>query len=111
MILYGLSTCDTCRKARRALPDARFVDVRAEGVPRDTLDDALAQFGAALVNRRSTTWRALSEAERDQGADVLLSQHPTLMKRPLIVEGARMTLGWDANVAAEWSQAGDATQG
>ena len=58
MQLYALKTCDTCRKALRALPDAVLVDVRADGVPADVMEAALAQFGAALVNTRSTTWRA-----------------------------------------------------
>ncbi|WGW05741.1 arsenate reductase family protein [Tropicibacter oceani] len=95
MILYGLKTCDTCRKARRALPDAQFVDVRDDGVPAAVLADALAQFGQALVNTRSTTWRSLDEAERTLSPAQLLADHPTLMKRPLVVDGDRMVLGWD----------------
>ena len=45
MIIYGLKTCDTCRKARKALPAATFVDVREEGLPGEVLDRALALFG------------------------------------------------------------------
>lgn len=100
MILYGLASCDTCRKARKAMPDATFVDVRAEGVPPDTLHAALAQFGEALVNRRSTTWRALDEAERAMAPEALIAAHPTVMKRPLIVDGDTLHLGWDAPVRA-----------
>ena len=64
MILYGLKTCDTCRKALKSLPDAEFRDVRADGVPGEVLESAHARFGASLLNTRSTTWRGLSEAER-----------------------------------------------
>ena len=64
MKLYGLKTCDTCRKALKALPDAEFVDVRADAVPSDVL------------------------------------AHPTLMKRPLIVVGDEMYLGFDAKTQA-----------
>lgn len=64
MQLYGLKTCDTCRKALKALPNAEFVDVRAEGVPPETLRQAIEQFGAKIINTRSTTWRGLTEAQR-----------------------------------------------
>ncbi|WP_299150440.1 ArsC/Spx/MgsR family protein [uncultured Tateyamaria sp.] len=100
MEIYGLKTCDTCRKAIKALPDAQFVDVRAEGVPGDVMKAAHAQFGAALVNTRSTTWRGLSESERADAPEALLAQHPTLMKRPLIAEGSRLYLGWTTDVQA-----------
>lgn len=93
--LYGLKTCDTCRKALKALPQAVFVDVRDDGVPGDVLNAAFGRFGDRLVNTRSTTWRGLSEDERAQDPMDLLAQHPTLMKRPLIVVGDQMYLGWD----------------
>ena len=95
MILYGLKTCDTCRKALKSLPDARFVDVRSQGVPTDVLSRAIARFGDRLVNKRSTTWRELPEEERQNPPLELLKTHPTLMKRPLIVEGNQMWLGWN----------------
>lgn len=101
MQLYGLKSCDTCRKALKALPDAEFVDVRADGVPPAVLTQALDQFGDRLVNTRSTTWRALSTDERQQPADVLLTSHPTLMKRPLIVDGDQLWLGWTPDVATQ----------
>lgn len=94
MILYGLKNCDTCRKALKALPDVEFVDVRATGVPADVLRAALGQFGAALVNTRSTTWRGLSETERARDPLDLLADHPTLMKRPLISNGGELWLTW-----------------
>ncbi|WP_083098720.1 ArsC/Spx/MgsR family protein [Pseudophaeobacter leonis] len=95
MILYGLKTCDTCRKALKQMPECRLVDVRAEGVPLEVLTAAQAQFGDTLVNTRSTTWRGLTEQERLQPALELLQQHPALMKRPLIQTDAGLYLGWD----------------
>lgn len=101
MKLYGLKSCDTCRKALKLLDGAEFVDVRADGMPADVLEAALGQFGEALVNTRSTTWRGLPEAERARAPAALLVDHPTLMKRPLIVEDAgAMHLGWTAQVRA-----------
>ena len=98
--LYGLKNCDTCRKAMKNLPDAALIDVRLEGVPEDVLTAAFEVFGAALLNTRSTTWRGLDETER-QGAPLdLLALHPTLMKRPLIVDGDKMYLGFAKDVQA-----------
>lgn len=101
MKLYGLKNCDTCRAARKALDGAEFVDVRESGMDAVILDQALATFGDDLVNRRSTTWRGLDEAERARPARDLLIDHPTLMKRPLIDTGDRMVLGWTAATRAE----------
>lgn len=101
MKLYGLKNCDTCRAARKALPQAEFADVRDEGVEPAILAAALDRFGEALVNRKSTTWRGLDEAERARPPLDLLSDHPALMKRPLIVDGDRMTLGWTKTTQAE----------
>ena len=102
MKLYGIKTCDTCRKARKALPAAEFVDLKVEPLPAELLRAALDQFGAALLNKCSTTWRGLSEEERSADPRALLIAHPTLMKRPLIVEGATMTIGWKADAQAVW---------
>ena len=101
MQIYGLKNCDTCRKAIKALPAADFVDVRTDGVPDAVMQQALATFGAALVNTRSTTWRGLDAAQRAPPPDELLADHPTLMKRPLIVDGDRMFLGWTPQVQAD----------
>ena len=100
MILYGLKQCDTCRKALKELKNVTFVDVRAEGVPAAILERAHAEFGENLLNRRSTTWRNLSDEARLEPALTLLKAHPTLMKRPLIEDNGRLTLGWNDDVRA-----------
>ena len=100
MEIYGLKTCDTCRKAIKAMPEASFVDVRADGVPHGVMSDALSKFGDALVNTRSTTWRGLDDATRALPHADLLAAHPTLMKRPLIAAGGTLFLGWTPEVRA-----------
>jgi arsenate reductase len=100
MIVYGLKTCDSCRKALAALPGARLVDVRGDGLPDAVLDAALARFGDDLVNRRSATWRGLDAADRGRPAGDLLRAHPVAMKRPLIADGAALYLGWSAEIRA-----------
>lgn len=94
MLLYGLKTCDTCRKALRVLENAELHDVRTTPLPDDVARAAHDQFGAALINRKSTTWRGLSASERDRPVLDLLTAYPTLMKRPLIDDGGTLYLGW-----------------
>lgn len=99
--IYGLKNCDTCRKAIKALLDAQLVDVRADGVPEAVMSRAFAQFGDALLNTRSTTWRGLDADARAGDPLTLLAQHPALMKRPLISAGDTLFLGWSAETQAQ----------
>ncbi len=102
MQVYSLKTCDTCRKAIRELREAGhdpdIVDVRADGVSRGDIARFLDVFGDDLINKRSTTWRGLSEAERSTDPAQLLASHPTLMKRPIIDAGGQLYMGWKADV-------------
>ena len=106
MLFFGLKSCDTCRKAQKALAAAghtpQVIDVRADGVPDADLNKIVATFGDAAINRASTTWRGLSEEERGQDVLTLLSAHPTLMKRPVIMHDGKMTIGWKADVQAKY---------
>lgn len=98
VIIFGLKNCDTCRKASKALSEAQLVDVRAEGLPEGMLERAFEQFGDALLNTRSTTWRGLSEAERATDPVTLIKTHPALMKRPLIAVNNTLFLSWNNEV-------------
>lgn len=104
IILYGLASCDRCRKARAALNAAgravELRDIRAFPLNATERMELLAAFGDRLVNRQSTSWRGLSEAERTESADSLIASHPALMKRPVIRVGDSFHLGWDAQVCA-----------
>lgn len=110
MRIWGLKNCDTCRKAVKALEASgravEYVDVRADGVDAADLERFFAAFSDALVNKRSTTWRGLSEGERAGDPVALLALHPTLMKRPVIEADGQLTLGWDAKTQAHWLENG-----
>lgn len=105
MKLYGLKACDTCRKAVKALQaagyDVTLTDIRSEPLEDAAIDRFLSAFGEDLINRRSTTWRGLSEEERTAAPLALLQRHPALMKRPVIEDDAGgLHLGWAKPVQA-----------
>ncbi|SIT82078.1 Arsenate reductase, glutaredoxin family [Yoonia rosea] len=106
MRFFGLKACDTCRKALKALAAAghspQVIDVRADGVSDADRAAIIAQFGDAAINRASTTWRGLTDAEKDAAPADLLAAHPTLMKRPVIEVDGGWTIGWKADVQAKY---------
>lgn len=111
LTVYHLKTCDTCRKAIKALKAAghelTLIDVRADGVSKETIESMVAAVGfETLLNTRSTTWRGLNDTDK---ADVdaskalsLMGEHATLIKRPVIIDGDKITVGWKAEAQSVW---------
>lgn len=101
----GLKTCDACRKAMKVLQeDGLEADLRDVGkVPptRDELQRWLDRFGDALVNRKSRTWREMTEAERAGEPVEMLLARPSLMKRPVIETAQGAFLGWNDEIRAD----------
>ena len=104
-ILYGIPNCDSVRKARAWLEtqqiDYQFVDFKNDPPSTATINSWLASVGAAqLVNRRSTTYRQLEEADKkvlDEGDTAsLLATHPTLIKRPVLDWKGQISVGFTA---------------
>ena len=93
--VYGLDKCDTCKKARNWLDRKQvaheFIDYREHRVAPATLKDWAGQAGGweKLVNRSSTTWRALPDARKTPGSDaewtLLIKEYPALVRRPVVV--------------------------
>lgn len=106
--LYGLKNCDTCRKAQNWLKRFEvayaFVDVRESPQAPETFvvwKDAVGGWDA-LINKASTTWRNLPPNRKTPGSDaewkLLLREHPTLVKRPLVVmDDGRIHQGFSDN--------------
>lgn len=94
--LYVINTCDTCRKARKALEDKgvpfKTHDLRKDGLSTELLEHILTRVPLLdAINKRSTTWRNLPQEDKDSLDDAsarqLLLKHPTLLKRPLLDTG------------------------
>jgi len=99
MILYGISTCDTCKKAIKALEAAghpvTFRDVRKDPLSEAEIDKIVGEFGDRIINKTSTTYRAFSDFLKASDADAQIRSQPTVMKRPVIEADGKWYLGWD----------------
>ncbi|WP_427981578.1 ArsC family reductase [Agarivorans sp.] len=106
IIMYGIPNCDTIKKARRWLNEHniefQFHDYRKEGVSSQQISQWCEQLGwEALLNKRGTTYRQLSEQQKaglnQQTAIQLLSEYPAMIKRPLLQINNSLTLGFKAD--------------
>jgi arsenate reductase len=109
--LYGITNCDTVKKARTWL-DARGVGHAFHDYKKEGADPAkLAAWSDAvgwetLLNRRGTMFRGLGEADK---ADIdrakalrLMEAQPSLIKRPVLEHAGGVLVGFDAG---EWDRA------
>jgi Spx/MgsR family transcriptional regulator len=105
--IYGIKTCDTVKKARTWLDGRgikhRFVDYRAEGLdPKNLALWKTAVGWEKLLNKTSTTFKELSEADKngldEKKATALMLAHPTLIKRPVLDIDGRITVGFKPEV-------------
>ena len=104
MILYGIPTCDTCKKAIKALQtagkDVTFRDIRVNPLSQHEVETIVHHFGAKAVNQQSTTYRAFTNFLKASEPEAQIMAQPTVMKRPVIRDGDRWFLGWDSATQA-----------
>ena len=94
VVLYGISNCDTVKRARAWLAEqgteVHFHDFKKMGVPEDRLPIWLKTVGwETLLNRKGNTWRGLSESARaavvdSTSAQQLMLAEPSVIKRPVV---------------------------
>jgi len=108
--VYGIRQCDTCRKALKWLGsqdlEHGFHDLRTDGLEPGLLRAWLgSDFAEKLVNRRSTTWRQLSEQDKSATGEALIALllvRPTLVKRPVFMLGDEiLAVGFDPAALGE----------
>ena len=101
--LYGISSCDTIRKAKTWLENQRiefeFHDYRKQGLEQQLLQSMISALGwEVMLNRRGTTWRTLPDTVKDQidqaSAMRLMLDNPAIIKRPLLATANQLHLGF-----------------
>ncbi|MDH5573020.1 MAG: ArsC family reductase [Gammaproteobacteria bacterium] len=91
--LYGIPNCDTIKKARAWLEknniEYQFHDFKQAAPTATQLSQWITQLGwEALLNKRSTSWRNLSDKDKDKldqtrASKIMLAQ-PVIIKRPVL---------------------------
>ena len=103
--LYGIKNCDTVKKTQKWLDthgiDYQYHDFREDGLDSKALAAWIEELGwQNLLNRRSTSWKALDESVRTAMDEALahktILSHPTLIKRPLLDTGQQRFVGFSA---------------
>lgn len=104
--LYGIKNCDTVKKARKWFEQQgiayQFHDFRADGIDATWVENAAAKAGwEVMLNKRGTTYRQLSDDVKssinESVALQLMAENPTLIKRPVVIQGDSVTVGFNAN--------------
>jgi Spx/MgsR family transcriptional regulator len=103
MKMYGIPNCDTVRKARKYLDthqvNYEFHDFKKQGLDLTTIENWLKMTGLEiLVNKRSTSWKQLSDEQKQaliSATDLtVLTEMPTLIKRPVLEAGDTLLVGF-----------------
>ncbi|MBT0587296.1 ArsC family reductase [Alteromonas oceanisediminis] len=106
--VYGIKQCDSVKKAQKWFAqhgvEYQFHDFRSDGLSSEWLVQVEAKVGwETLLNKRSTTFRELDDANKSALTQAkalqLMSQHPTLIKRPVVVHGEleKVVVGFKAD--------------
>ena len=103
--LYGIPNCDSVKKAKRWLSeheiDYEFHDYKKLGADKTTLKLWSQAVGwETLLNKRGTTWRKLSDADRgselnENRAIQLMIENSSLIKRPVVTLDDTVMVGFD----------------
>jgi Spx/MgsR family transcriptional regulator len=110
--LYGIPNCDTVKKARVWLDKqgqaTTFHDYKKEGADPEKIARWIAAAGLdVVVNRKGTTFRALSDADKALAASAdtapaLLAANPSVIKRPIVEHAGGLLVGFKAD---DWAAA------
>ncbi|MGO3644050.1 MAG: ArsC family reductase [Pseudoalteromonas sp.] len=104
--LYGISNCDTIKKAKKYLTDKNltfnFHDYRKDGITSTLLLDFAEHIDwQELINKRGTTYRKLYDEQKKNldkdSALALLVEQPAMIKRPVLVYNDSYHLGFKAD--------------
>ena len=110
--IYGIPNCDTVKKARKWLEgrglDYAFHDYKKEGADPAKLKGWINDKGVDLVlNKRGTTYRKLTDAEKESAAQPgkaleLLLANSSMIKRPIVEHDGGVLVGFNQ---LEWEAA------
>lgn len=103
--LYGLPYCDATAGVTKWLQandySINLHNYKTDGIDEVKLKEWCSKLGwQKVLNKRSTTWRSLSQQKQDAVTDEaaaisIMLQYTSLIKRPVIEFGNNLLLGFD----------------
>jgi len=104
--VYGIKNCASVKKAIVYLNecgiDYQFIDFRQNPISLQALNKMVESVGwELLINKRSTTYRSLSEDEKSNINYDLILKLPTLIKRPVLIQGDKTMVGFSEHQYAK----------
>ncbi len=97
---YYLSTCDTCKKIKKSLPENAFHwrDIKVEPLNETELAQLREKAGSyeALFSRNSRLYKSMGLKDQklsESDYKKYLLEHYTFLKRPVFVVGDRIFIG------------------
>ena len=105
LMVYGIPNCDTTKKTLNWFKENKiaftFHDYKQEGISKATLEAWCKKTGwESIFNKRSTTWRELSEADQKKVIDQftaikIMMAHNSIIKRPVIEIDEKLIVGFN----------------
>lgn len=108
--LYGISNCDTMKKAKKWLQDNgvefQYHDYRKQGIDAGWLETVEADLGwEVLLNKRGTTYRQLDDSVKaslnSTTALKIMVEHPAIIKRPVLHHNGTFYCGFKPELYKE----------
>jgi arsenate reductase len=103
--VYGIPNCDTTKKALILLKENKiafsFHDYKQEGISKAKLEEWCNKLGLETIfNKRSTTWKDLSEIEKNKVIDQdsaikIMMEHNSIIKRPVLEINKKFIAGFN----------------
>jgi arsenate reductase len=105
--IYGIKNCDTMKKARTWLDQHKvaydFHDYKVAGIDKPVLEGWAKKVGwEVLLNKAGTTFKKLPDAKKEKlgekKAIALMLDQPSMIKRPVLDIGGKLTVGFKPEV-------------
>ena len=99
LTIYGIKNCDTVKKALKFLSSKslphEFIDFRENLISEDLYKIMEQGVGLeVLINKRSSTYRSLTDDEKQNIGYELVSKYPSLIKRPVLIQNGDVMVGF-----------------
>lgn len=116
LTLYGYSRCGTCRDAQKWLirhgAEPEFVDITVNPLPGQEVRRLVEQSGEGIrkfFNISGNVYREMGLKDKLAGMNEdemirLLAENPMLLKRPVVTDGVKATVGFKEDTfIREWA--------